>query len=122
VTTHSWTILAAGTGKRWVMASDAIAGALAKADGDRMLEQELIPAMLKNGYSHLVLDYALWARLRPEGEPNLRRFIADHPPTHIVPNDYLWHPQTLAEGELPARLAREPLAQSISVWRLRDVR
>lgn len=121
-TTHSWPILAAGTGRPWAIASDVVADALMGHEGDKVLALRLIPAIRRDGYSHLMLDYAIWARLRPEGEANLRRFVADHPPTRVIPNDYLWHPQTLAEGELPGRLAREPLAQNIFIWRLRDWR
>ena len=118
-TTHTWWVFEAFTGRRFGFASDLLAAKFATPDW-----HERAPALFRSfrrqGYTHIVLDYMLWNRLKVEHNHRLEQFLKLHPPTHTIPNRAAGHEQTVAEdGGLPVA-GTNPLSEFIYIWRLSE--
>ncbi|MBM4048847.1 MAG: hypothetical protein FJ279_27415 [Planctomycetes bacterium] len=119
--TPAWEIFSAFTGVEFVDVTDDLAAALAgnPADADAAM-LATFRRLARNGITHVVMDYLLWLKLTERDTPNLRDFVKNHPPTHIIPNPVASLRQVRAECQLPDWLASEPLAQKILIYRRND--
>ncbi|MDA0839426.1 MAG: glycosyltransferase family 39 protein [Planctomycetota bacterium] len=116
-TTHTWWVFEAFTGRRFGFASDLLASKFAAPDW-----HERAPASFRSlrrqGFSHIVLDYMLWNRLKIEHNQRFEQFLKLYPPTYRIPNPAAGHQQTVAEdGGLP-EAGTNPLSEFIYIWRL----
>jgi hypothetical protein len=128
-TTHTWWVFEAFTGRRFGFASEELAenrkgkkpGAFTTPDW-----HERAPALFRSfrrqGFTHIVLDYMLWNRLKVVHNHRFEQFLKLYPPTHTIPNPAAGHEQTVAEdGGLPVA-GTNPLSEFIYIWRLSEFR
>jgi len=118
-TTHTWWTFAAFTGRPFHYCSEVLAKNLAAKDWETRVVQSF-QRWHREGFTHIVLDYHLWNRMRWEHSERLGVFVERHPPAYRIPNPAAAHHQTMAEdGGLP-EAGSEPLMASIYIYRLSD--
>jgi len=120
-TTHTWWTFEAFTGRRFAYCSEILGKNFAAEDWEARVVRSF-QRWHREGFTHIVLDYHLWNRMKWEHGPRLGEFVEQHPPAHRIPNPAARHHQTVAEdGGLP-EAGSEPLMEFIYIYRLEDLR